>query len=140
MGKFTPISLSNYYNASLSEPYPESGVTLNWDDGTISAFGQLTLEDVSARGVPFLLGSQLIVLPAPAAGEEAGKPIAVPIGKQAYYVCIAHCCAMRPGDGMDPSIGDEVARYVLVYADGTQHSVATSSVRRQRGWRGNAKG
>ena len=119
-----PISLSNYCNASLSEPYPESGGTPHWDDGSVEALGQLTLEDVSARGIPFLLGSQLIVLPAPTEGEEAGKPIAVPVGKQAHYVCIAHCCAMRPDDGMGPSIGDEVARYVLVYADGSQHSVS----------------
>ena len=124
MDKFTPISLSNCYNASLSEPYPESGKTPHWDDGTINAFGQLTLEEVSARGIPFLLGSQLIVLPAPAEGEEAGKSITVPVDKQAHYICIAHCCAMRPGDGMDPSIGDEVARYVLVYADGSQHLVS----------------
>jgi hypothetical protein len=124
MGKFTPISLSDQYNASLSEPYPVSGGTPRWDAGTINAFGQLTLAEVSARGIPFCLSNRLIVLPAPAEGEKAGEPVAVPIGKEAYYVCVTHCCAGRPSDGMEPSIGDELARYTLIYADGTQHAVA----------------
>ena len=124
MGKFTPISLSDCYNASLSAPHPVSGGKPRWDDGTINALGRLTLEEVSARGIPFHLSDRLIVPPAPAGDAGAGEPIAVPVGKEAHYVCVTHCCAGRPTDGMEPAIGDEVARYTLVYADGTQHATA----------------
>ena len=123
MEKFTPIQLSDQCNASLSEPYPKSGEKARWDNATINAFGQMNLTDVSARGIPFSLSNQLIVLPAPGEGEKAGKPIAVPVGKEAHYICVTHCCAGRPTDGMSPSIGDKLAQYTLVYADGTRHAV-----------------
>lgn len=52
MEKFTPISLSDYYNASLSELYPVSGRTPRWDDGSINTFERLDLTEVSVRGIP----------------------------------------------------------------------------------------
>ena len=88
MEKFTPIPLSDRYNASLSEPYPSSGGRPRWDDGSVNALGRLSLAEVTARGIPFSFSDRLIVLPAPTEGKDAGDPVVVPIGKEAHYVCI----------------------------------------------------
>lgn len=64
------------------------------------------------------------MLPAPTGNAKSGDTVVIPIKKQAYYICIAHCCARRDSDLLEPSIGDELARYTLVYTDGSEHNKA----------------
>jgi hypothetical protein len=129
MEKFTTITLDNYYNSSRVEPYPKVGAKPRWDEGTINALNGLTLGEVCARGIPFSLAdpeatAHLIVLPASTDDGKQGKPIALPIGKKAHFVCLGHSCARRDDDELNPAIGIEVARYTLVYEDGSEHTTA----------------
>ena len=129
MEKFTTIELDNYYNSSCAEPYPEVSAKPRWDEGTINALSRITLGEVYARGIPFSLSApeaeqHLIVLPASSDDGQPGEPVALPIGKKAQFVCLGHSCASRDNDGLEPAIGIEVARYTLVYADGSEHTAA----------------
>ncbi|MFQ6044132.1 MAG: hypothetical protein ACE5PV_25030, partial [Candidatus Poribacteria bacterium] len=129
MAKFTTIELDNYYNSSCAEPYPKVGVKPRWDEGTIDALSRLALGEVCARGIPFSLAdleteAHLIVLPASSDDGQPGESVVLPIGKKSHFVCFGHSCASRDNDGLEPAIGVEVARYTLVYADGSESMVA----------------
>nr|MBC8234679.1 hypothetical protein [bacterium] len=129
MSKFTTIALDNYYNSSRDEPYPKVSNKPRWDEGTINALDRLTLGEVFARGIPFSLANpeaetHLIVLPASANDGQPGKPVVMPVGKTAHFVCLGHSCASRDNDMLEPAIGVEVARYTLIYEDGSEHTTA----------------
>jgi len=129
MDKYTPIELGNHCNASKAEPFPAAGNKPRWDARTIDKIAHLSLDRISTPWVPFKVAipgarRHFIVLPAATGSSTPGDTIKLPIGKSAHYVCIAHCCASRDSDLLEPPIGIELARYTLVYADGEEHQKA----------------
>ncbi len=127
MSKFTPIRMSGVFNVALSKPYPPKAKKPLWDKTSLDTLARQKLGEVNARGIPFEMGklsarAHALVLAPPAKKGASGPPAIVPVKAKGHYVCIAHCCAGRDGDNLAPSVGDELARYTLLYADGTFHA------------------
>ena len=126
MPKFTPVAMARFLNASLAAPYPAKGEKPLWDKTTLDALAKQKLGEVCARGIPFKMAelsarSHMIALP-PAKGQGAGQPVTIPLRAKAYYACIAHSCTSRAVDNVLPSVGDHLARYTFLYADGSSHA------------------
>ena len=128
MGKFSPIVLNNYFNASKENPYPMVGDKPHWDELSTKRIARLSLKEISTPWIPFEVAmpeasKHLIVLPAVINSKKHGDTITVPIGKNANYVCIAHCCASSENDRLEPAVGEKLAQYTLSYADGDKHKI-----------------
>jgi hypothetical protein len=128
MKKFTTLDLSGFYNTSKFDPYPAIGSKPYWDLTTIGELSRIDLHELKPALVPFQFppkttGNDILVLPAAPIMDQDIESIFIPIGMRASYCCLAHCCAIQhlDPDPLEIPIGEELARYALIYADGSEH-------------------
>lgn len=98
--KFTAINLDPHFN--VAAPFP------------------ITSGSEGLWGIPFKLRSE----------RQAGMillgttPVSIAIEQKATYVCVCHFCAPgRQPTGAQEQVGEKLAEYVLVYADGSEQRV-----------------
>lgn len=127
MKKFTPIEIEGQCNSSKSKSHITLENKPRFDAGTLEAIVQLSLSENKDQLIPFECpgpeaSADYIVLPAPTSSDNTGQAITLPVEENANYICIAHCCTHRDEDMLQRSIGDELAKYTLVYADGSEYT------------------
>jgi len=126
---FQPVDLSRYYNAGRDNEPLRPGAAPPWHPEIVGAFAALPGGECALWGVPFQLG--------PVEGRKSWlvldlEPVSVPIEACASHLVFAHFCNAShdpTGKGQAADIpvgtvlrpGEELARYVLVYADGSEH-------------------
>jgi len=112
MPTFRTISLTRFFNAT-ARPEPQQ-----WDRSAQEFWKRLPRGAQRFWGIPFRLGPAdlgregLIVLGA------ASKEISVALREAATHLCVLHFCDVA--DGLE-AVGQQVAEYVLCYADGAEH-------------------
>jgi hypothetical protein len=121
MTQFTPIDLAAAQRA------PGEAAEAAWRADMLEAMKALPTGQQTFWGIPFALG---------APGEADGRwlvlhrePREVEVGAQAHYLVVAHFCNTSTGAMTTPTVtvrpilqlGEHLADYVLVYADGSQH-------------------
>ena len=130
--KFTPIDLSQFFNASSEDlgPRDRARVFIGGEaakDGLVRALSGKRL----LQGAPFWLGPEgtsskaWIALSTESSGWTAPS-IEINLGKRAHYICIASFCdwdkneTPPPGSLAFESLGEEMAHVTLNYDDGSR--------------------
>ncbi len=112
MATFSPLDLSRFYNTGRENP-------AGWPDTFRGLLAALPAGVHACWGIPFCFGPEGTAPALLSLGESA---VAVPAGGMATHVVFAHFSAC-PGHpwGAGASLGETLAEYVLVYADGSEH-------------------
>ncbi len=124
MSKFTPLDLTQYFNANQVDALDA------WHPELAEALSDLPTGEQTFWGMPFDLA------PADAAGwillDGEGQAATVPVSGAAGYVVFLHFCNAahdHEGEGQPAGVeygvvtrpGEHLADYVLVYEDGHEH-------------------
>lgn len=132
-GKFTPLDLSGHFNVSPRDfgPRDRARRFLGGEaakDGLVRTMGG----NRRLQGAPFRLGPEgadhkrwvgLSTRP----GAWTTPALEVELNKKAHYICVASFCDWDPNETPPPgdiaieNLGQELARCVLLYEDGTRH-------------------
>lgn len=130
MAGFSPVDLTDHFNAGRANEPLLPGETPPWHPGIVEALAQLPSGSRTFWGIPFSLGP-----------AEAGagswvvlhrEPHAIPVGARACYLVALHFCnashdptgAAHPPDvrlGTVTRPGEHLADYVIAYDDGSEH-------------------
>ncbi len=131
--KFTPLDLSQHFNVSSRDfgPRDRARRFLGGEaakDGLVRTMGG----NRRLQGAPFRLGPEgtdhkrwvgLSTRP----GAWTTPAIEVELNRKAHYVCVASFCDWDPNETPPPgdiaieNLGEELARCVLLYEDGSRH-------------------
>ncbi|HKT13415.1 MAG TPA: CehA/McbA family metallohydrolase [Terriglobia bacterium] len=131
--KFTPLDLSSHFNASPRDfgPRDRARKFLGGEaekDGLVRTLGG----NRRLQGAPFRLGPEgidpkcWVGLSTQSLGWAA-PAVEIEVNRKAHYICVATFCDWDPNETPPPGdiaiekLGQELARCVLVYEDGSRH-------------------
>ena len=119
--KFTPLDCSAYFNASPADAGHDAQLR------TPSGFERF-------RGVPFALGpgdtaaGKKWIAIARAGRRWTAERVEIPVARAATFLCLAQFCDPDPNEKPEPGasdlekVGQELARMIVKYEDGSEHA------------------
>ena len=128
--KFTPLDLSQYFNASPRSFGPRAQAREMASDGLI----RTPAGERNFWGVPFRLGAdgleekRWLVL-SKGASQAAARSVVIPVHRRANFVCMAAFCDWDPNENPQPGadvieqVGQLLAEVTLTYADGREEKI-----------------
>jgi hypothetical protein len=135
--KFTPLDLSQYFNASPRSFGPRAQAREMGTDELI----RTPAGERNFWGVPFRLGAEGLeekrwLVLSTGASQTVVRSLVIPVHQRANFVCTAAFCDWDPNENPQPGaevieqVGQLVAEVTLTYADGREEKMP----RRRRRW------
>src|ERR1051326_545070 len=132
--KCTPIDLANHFTASAREFGTRERPRMIGEEAGRVGLVRVVSGKRSLQGIPFWLGPEeaekrswivLSTKPSP----WASKRVEIPLQQAAHYICLASFCdwdrneAPLPGQDAFEQVGQVLANVILIYEDGSQHTL-----------------
>lgn len=133
-GKFTPIDLSPFFNASPADFGPRDWAEDLIGDSARDGLVRTPTGKQNFRGIPFSLGQEGVekkswAVLSTRANSWVARRLEIPLQQKATYVCLAQFCDWDPneapthGGDVVEKVGQCLANVTLVHADGEEHAL-----------------
>jgi len=114
--RFKPVALTRHFNSPAALSSRDG-----WHAAMDGVSGKLPREKSTHWGIPFQFGPEDVQQKGSIVLRD-GEEITVRLNATATHVCVAHFCDLIPEYHANAGGGEEVATYVLRYADGQEHA------------------
>jgi len=129
--KFTPLDLSQYFNASPRSFGPRAQARDLGGDSAGDGLIRTPAGERSFWGVPFRLGAEGLeekrwLVLSTGANQAAARSVVIPVHRSAKFVCMAAFCDWDPNENPQPGadvieqVGQILAEATFTYEDGRE--------------------
>jgi hypothetical protein len=118
-----PLPLTRYFNAPAALSTRRARGQIAWHPQLAQLLPHLPRGEQSYWGLPFRLGPDDLEKPGVILLASGRPEVRVSVKQTATHLCLLHFCDLADDPGQRSGGGEQLAEYVMEYADGETHTV-----------------